>query len=69
MCRSTDQQGLDQSNLDARANDSVDDIRSVALPVMRHRCLLSFEGKTMDEILQNFVDTLPTDVGVSAGAA
>jgi MoxR-like ATPase len=59
--------------LDGRGNVSVDDIRSAVLPAMRHRCLLNFEGeaegKTTDEILQNIVDTLPTDVGVKAGAA
>jgi MoxR-like ATPase len=59
--------------LDGRANVSIEDVRSAVLPAMRHRCLLNFEGeaegKTTDEILQNIVDTLPTDIGVSAGAA
>ncbi|MCP3902950.1 MAG: AAA domain-containing protein [Planctomycetes bacterium] len=52
--------------LDERGNVSIDDIRGVMLPAMRHRCLLNFEGeaegKTTDEILQNVVDTLPVDV-------
>ena len=52
--------------LDGRGNVSIDDIRSVVLPAMRHRCLLNFEGeaegKTTDEILQNIVETLPADV-------
>ena len=52
--------------LDGRANVSVDDVRAVVLPAMRHRCLLNFEGeaegKTTDEILQNIVETLPADV-------
>jgi MoxR-like ATPase len=56
--------------LDGRANVSVEDIRAVVLPAMRHRCLLNFEGeaegKTTDEILSNIVETLPTDVGVAA---
>ncbi|TVQ54364.1 MAG: AAA family ATPase [Phycisphaerales bacterium] len=56
--------------LDGRANVSVEDIRASALPALRHRCLLNFEGeaegKTTDEIIQNIVETLPTDVGVSA---
>ena len=56
--------------LDGRANVSIEDIRKVVLPAMRHRCLLNFEGeaegKTTDEILQNIVETLPTDVGASA---
>jgi MoxR-like ATPase len=56
--------------LDGRANVSADDIRSVVLPAMRHRCLLNFEGeaegKSTDEILSNILETLPADVGVSA---
>jgi MoxR-like ATPase len=56
--------------LDGRANVSADDIRSVVLPAMRHRCLLNFEGeaegKGTDEILSNIIETLPADVGVSA---
>jgi MoxR-like ATPase len=58
--------------LDARANVSVEDIRAIVLPAMRHRCLLNFEGeaegKTTDEVLQNIVDTLPVDVGMAVGA-
>ena len=56
--------------LDGRANVSVDDIKGVVLPAMRHRCLLNFEGeaegKSTDEILRNIVDTVPADVGVGA---
>ena len=52
--------------LDGRGNVSIDDIRSVALPAVRHRCLLNFEGeaegKTTDEIVQHIVETLPTEV-------
>ena len=51
--------------LDGRANVSVEDVRGVVLPAMRHRCLLNFEGeaegKSTDEILQNIVDTVPAD--------
>ena len=58
--------------LDGRANVSIDDIRGIALPALRHRCLLNFEGeaegKSTDEIIRNIVDTLPVDVGVAAGA-
>ena len=54
--------------LESRANVSIDDIRGVVLPAMRHRCLLNFEGeaegKTTDEILLNIAETLPADVGV-----
>jgi MoxR-like ATPase len=53
--------------LDERANVSADDIRSVVLPAMRHRCLLNFEGeaegKGTDEILSNIIETLPADIG------
>ena len=59
--------------LDSRGNVSVEDIRAVVLPAMRHRCLLNFEGeaegKSTDEILQNIVETVPADVGVGVGAA
>ena len=55
--------------LDGRGNVSVDDIRGVVLPSMRHRLLLNFEGeaegKTTDEILTNVVDTLPVDVSMA----
>ncbi len=54
--------------LDGRANVSIDDIRSVVLPAMRHRILLNFEGEaegmSTDTILQNIVDTLPADAGL-----
>ncbi|MCZ6851449.1 MAG: AAA family ATPase [Planctomycetota bacterium] len=56
--------------LESRANVSVEDIRNVVLPAMRHRCLLNFEGeaegKTTDEILTNIAETIPADVSVSA---
>ena len=59
--------------LDGRGNVSIEDIKSVVLPAMRHRCLLNFEGeaegKTTDEVLQNIVDTLPADVGMAAAGA
>ena len=51
--------------LDGRGSVSVDDIKSIALPAMRHRCLLNFEaeaeGITTDEVVQNAIDTLPTE--------
>ena len=59
--------------LEGRANVSAEDVRSMALPAMRHRLLLNFEGEaegmSTDTILQNIVDTLPVDVGVAAGVA
>ena len=57
--------------LEGRANVSIDDIRTMVLPAMRHRVLLNFEGEAegmaTDTILQNVVDTLPADVGVGVG--
>jgi MoxR-like ATPase len=56
--------------LDGRANVSIEDIRAVVLPAMRHRCLLNFEGEAegmrTDTILQNIVETLPVDVSMAA---
>ena len=52
--------------LDGRAAVSTDDIRSVALPAMRHRLILNFEGEaegiTTDRIVSNILETLPRDV-------
>ena len=52
--------------LAGRGNVSVEDIKSVVLPAMRHRCLLNFEGEaeglTTDSVLVNIVETLPPDV-------
>lgn len=56
--------------LDGRSNVSMDDISAVVLPAMRHRCLLNFEGeaegKSTDEILQNIIDTVPTEAAMTA---
>ncbi len=58
--------------LDSRANVSVDDIKRAALPAMRHRCLLNFEGEaeglSTDSVLQNILETLPVEAGVGVGA-
>jgi len=54
--------------LAGRVAVSAEDVRSVVLPAMRHRCLLNFEGEaegmTTDNVLQNLIDTLPADIGV-----
>ncbi|GAB4384197.1 MAG: MoxR family ATPase [Phycisphaerales bacterium] len=51
--------------LDGRAAVSIDDVRSVALPAMRHRLILNFEGEaegiTADRIVGNILETLPRD--------
>ncbi|MBC7835347.1 MAG: MoxR family ATPase [Phycisphaerales bacterium] len=49
--------------LDGRPAASIDDLRSVALPALRHRILLNFEGEAeginTDAVVQNIVQTLP----------
>ena len=49
--------------LDGRFNVSVDDIRSVALPSLRHRIILNFEGEaegiTSEAILGTILDDIP----------
>jgi len=52
--------------LDGRFNVSCDDIRSVALPVLRHRILLNFEGEAeridTDHIISAIVQSTPEKV-------
>jgi MoxR-like ATPase len=49
--------------LDGRNHVSTDDIKTIALPALRHRCLLNFEGEaegiSTDEVVTNIIDTLP----------
>jgi len=56
--------------LAGRGHVGIDDLRAVALPALRHRVLLNFEGeadgKSTDEIVQNIIDTLPVDVPMTA---
>ena len=56
--------------LQGRAHVSIDDIRSIVLPAMRHRILLNFEGQaegmTPDMILNDIVDTLPVGEQVAS---
>lgn len=51
--------------LDDRVHVSIDDIKKVLLPAMRHRIVLNFEGHaegmTTDMILQDVHDHLPVD--------
>ena len=53
--------------LDSRAAVATDDIAEVALPALRHRIILNFEGEaegvTTDSIVENIVATLPVEVG------
>jgi MoxR-like ATPase len=58
--------------LAGRTSVAIEDIRQVALPALRHRCLLNFEaeaeGISTDEIVTGVIDTLPTDVPIEATA-
>ena len=49
--------------LDGRAAASTDDVRWAALPALRHRVLLNFEGDaegvTTDAVVENLVETVP----------
>jgi len=51
--------------LDSRAAVGTDDIRTVALPALRHRLILNFEahaeGVSADVIISSLADTLPRD--------
>ncbi len=52
-----------QVALDGRLNVSTDDVRRVALPVMRHRILCSFraeaEGITTDDVVSRLIKEIP----------
>ncbi|MBK7404221.1 MAG: AAA family ATPase [Phycisphaerales bacterium] len=51
--------------LDNRAAASVEDVRETALPALRHRVILNFEGEaegvTTDTIVENITATLPIE--------
>jgi MoxR-like ATPase len=55
--------------LDGRFNVAFDDIKQLAMPVLRHRVLLGFEaealGTTPDEVITQIVDSVDTDPAVS----
>ena len=54
--------------LDGRNHVAIEDIRSVALPALRHRCLLNFEGEaegvSTDDVVTNIIETLPADAAL-----
>ena len=54
--------------LDGRNHVAIEDIRSVALPALRHRCLLNFEGEaegvSTDDVITNIIETLPADAAL-----
>jgi len=53
--------------LDGRCHVSFDDVRQVAVPAMRHRIILNFEGEaegiTTDAVLEKVLAETPTDIG------
>jgi MoxR-like ATPase len=57
--------GKVRAMLDRRAAVSIDDIRALALPALRHRVILNFEaeaeGVTPDAIVENILATLPVE--------
>ena len=54
--------------LEGRAAISIDDLQRVALPALRHRLIMNFEGEaegtTTDSIVSNIVETLPREASV-----
>jgi MoxR-like ATPase len=50
--------------LERRKEVSIEDIRKVVLPALRHRCILNFEAEaeavSCDDILTSLIETLPT---------
>ncbi len=52
-----------------RATASTDDLRAVALPALRHRLLLNFEGQAegmaTDDVVRNIVETLPMEMAAA----
>ncbi|MBZ0170739.1 MAG: AAA family ATPase, partial [Phycisphaerales bacterium] len=53
--------------LDSRTAVSTDDIAGIALPALRHRIILNFEGEaegvTTDSVIENIAATLPVETG------
>ena len=53
--------------VDGRAAVSIDDVRAIALPALRHRLVMNFEadaqGVTADRVVGNIVETLPREGG------
>ena len=59
--------------LDGRWNVSFNDVKGVALPALRHRTLLNFEGEadgvSSDRVVQEILDEVPTTVKGEAALA
>ena len=52
-------------SLQGRRSPSIEDVRAVALPALRHRVILNFEGEaegiSIDDCLKQVLDSVPTD--------
>ena len=55
-----------------RPTVAVEDIKAIALPALRHRIILNFEGDaeglTSDQIVENIASTLPTQAPAASGS-
>ncbi len=55
--------------LDGRSSVTIDDIRAVALPVLRHRLVTTYaaqaEGETSDSIVAKLLDEVPVRPGAA----
>lgn len=51
--------------LDGRLTPSIDDVKATALPALRHRVILNFEGEaegiSIDDSIRQVLDTVPSD--------
>ena len=56
------QSGRVRALMRSRLNVSIDDVRALALPALRHRIILNFdahaEGKTSDQVLTEILNSL-----------
>lgn len=54
--------------LDGRTAVSIEDIQRVALPALRHRVILNFQGEAesrdIDQLVRSVMDSIPTTTGV-----
>ena len=57
--------GKARAILRGRYHVSIDDIKAVAAPILRHRLILNFsaqsEGLTPDEVIKKLLDEMPVD--------
>ena len=62
------QGGKAMAAMDGRFSVAIDDIKKVAIPVLRHRISTNFqaqaEGKTSEDVIQKLLDTVqPPEIG------